>query len=214
MADRPSDLADSAAADLTMMRKNAASREVSSAAVGNNTPTDPYDGCETVSSHQAKAVLRKNDIIEYKEDEADDWQKAEITGRAGKASTATRHWFNICTTDGQRKSVNLSAVHDWRRIECREENVNVVTIPNKRHGEATCVAAKLEELNRLKEFGVYEEVTFDNQPCISTTWVLVEKPAGVKARLVARGFEEEINEAKDSHSRKEHITDPHHFGSE
>lgn len=142
--------------------------------------------------------VKKNDVIEYQLTEEDDWQKAEVLGRAGKATTATKHWFNVREVDGQRKSLNLSAVHALRRIQSGEENVNVVTIPYQRHSEAECVAAKLDELSRLKEYEVYEEVAYDNQPCVSTTWVLVEKPGGVRARLVARGFEEDASLVKDS----------------
>jgi hypothetical protein len=61
------------------------------------------------------------------------------------------------------------------------------------------VAAKLEELEKLKEFETYEEIK-DNglfQP-ISTRWVMTTKDGKTKARLVARGFEEKVFIPKDS----------------
>ena len=55
--------------------------------------------------------------------------------------------------------------------------------------------AKEEELNKWKEFEAYEEVPDIGQPKISTRWVCTEKMKGgvlqLKARLVARGFEED-----------------------
>ena len=53
-------------------------------------------------------------------------------------------------------------------------------------------------MTRLQEFGVYEEVPDQGQACISTKWVMVKKGERVKARLTARGFEEDIISAVDS----------------
>ena len=55
--------------------------------------------------------------------------------------------------------------------------------------------AKLREMNNWKDHQVYVEVPNEGQNYITTRWVLTEKiidgKNGVKARLVARGFEEE-----------------------
>ena len=63
--------------------------------------------------------------------------------------------------------------------------------------------AKLEELQKWKTMNTYEEVPFSNQKLISTSWVCTERIKGgslvCKARLVARGFEEDsTNLKKDS----------------
>ena len=63
--------------------------------------------------------------------------------------------------------------------------------------------AKLEELGKWKVNKVYEPVPFTGQKYISTRWVLTDKIIGgerkVKARLIARGFEEKNEELmKDS----------------
>ena len=83
---------------------------------------------------------------------------------------------------------------------CEEERQLIfsVTVPRSRHSDADCMAAKREELDRLQQFNVYEEVTDNGQSCISTRWVIVEKGIKIKARLVARGFEESLVEAVDS----------------
>ena len=62
--------------------------------------------------------------------------------------------------------------------------------------------AKLNELDNWKNFQVFEEVTDNGQSFITTRWVITEKVLDnqikVKARLVARGFEEEENIQSDS----------------
>ena len=79
------------------------------------------------------------------------------------------------------------------------EQVYSVTVPNSEHNNPECCEAKQQELDRLQQFDVYEEVVDEGQSCISTRWVVVRKgPDRVKARLVARGFEESLSEAVDS----------------
>lgn len=52
------------------------------------------------------------------------------------------------------------------------------------------MAAKHAELKKLQDFKVHEEVEDSGQTCISTRWVLWSKGPEIRARLVARGFEE------------------------
>ena len=57
------------------------------------------------------------------------------------------------------------------------------------------------ELQKLKDFDTYEEIDDVGQDCISSRWVLSKKGADfeeVRARLVARGFEEEDQIQSDS----------------
>ena len=70
--------------------------------------------------------------------------------------------------------------------------VNSVTIPSARHNDSECMEAKFHELERLRHFDVFEEVDDHGEMCISTKWVIVQKSIKVKARLVARGFEEDL----------------------
>ena len=73
-----------------------------------------------------------------------------------------------------------------------------MTVPRGRHNSIDCIEAKNEELSRLKQFDVYEEVPGEGRSCISTRWVIVQKGEKIKARLVARGFEEDLASAVDS----------------
>ena len=62
--------------------------------------------------------------------------------------------------------------------------------------------AKQSELQEWKSRSVYDEVQDNNQPCISLRWVLKEKVISgkpeIKARLCARGFEENNDFHTDS----------------
>ena len=79
-------------------------------------------------------------------------------------------------------------------------SVYIVNLPRGRHNDPDCINAKQVELDKLRDFGVYEEVRNQGQQCISTRWVLWEKgeKKEVRARLVARGFEEEVDVPVDS----------------
>merc|ERR1711923_372057 len=77
-------------------------------------------------------------------------------------------------------------------------DIFAVNIPRNEQNSPECLEAKREELTRLQEFGVYEEVPDQGQACISTKWVMVKKGERIKARLTARGFEEDIISVVDS----------------
>ena len=76
--------------------------------------------------------------------------------------------------------------------------MNIITID-----DCEVLDTKLQELGKWKANKVYEPVPFTGQKCISTRWVLTDKIISGqmkdKARLVARGFEENNEELiKDS----------------
>ena len=55
------------------------------------------------------------------------------------------------------------------------------------------------ELEKWIDYGVYEPVKYTGQNLISVRWVCTSKDGQVKARLVARGFEDDcINIRTDS----------------
>ena len=155
-------------------------------------------GCDpTVQTSTSPEALRKNDCIQYKITETDDWREGHIIGRAGKASTATKHWYNVCDVDGDCISINLEKLADWRKVT-QMETVNMVRVKQNKENEPECLEAKQEELQKLKLFDVYSEVPDNGEERISTTWVLWKKGDQMRARLVARGFEEEGNLERDS----------------
>ena len=140
----------------------------------------------TVEPINVNVNFKKNDLISFKTDQMDTWNDATILSRAGKAQGTNKYWFNIHNeTTGNNLSVDLSRV-PWKRIDT--PNVEVVNITNIYDD------AKKKELAKLKEFDTYDLVNNDGQQTISTRWVLTEKDDGLKARLVARGFEERFSD--------------------
>ena len=79
-----------------------------------------------------------------------------------------------------------------------ENKVYMVTIPKSQQNNPDCHKAKQTELEKLKNFDVYEEVPNIGQTSISTRWILWKKKDEIRARLVARGFEEVLDGTVDS----------------
>ena len=141
--------------------------------------------------------LNKDDVIQYRVNSGDEWKIAKVLNRGGTVRGKNKNWFNVEDEDTKvQSSVNLESVNEWKIVD--SEEVNIVLIPRSRHQEEDCVKAKQVELEKLKSFQTYEEVQDIGQARISTTWVLWDKAGEIRARLVARGFEEEEYVPKDS----------------
>ena len=139
---------------------------------------------------------KKHDKVEYKMLPDDKWVSATILSRAGKASGKYANWFNVKNDEsGLEMCIDFQNVAAWRN---KEYEVCLVLVPRSRHGEECCIKAKQAELEKLKTFDTYQEVEDTGQFKISTTWVLYWKGDEVRARLVARGYEEVGEFRKDS----------------
>ena len=68
----------------------------------------------------------------------------------------------------------------------------------KNQSDNDFINAKYDEIEKLQHFNAYEEVPDSGQTCISTTWVFNCKEDKVRARLVARGYEENTDTRTDS----------------
>ena len=157
----------------------------------------PDSNLPIVSSNNAE-TLKRNKQIQYKLPDTEEWIDATVLGRAGKNTGRNKNWFNVENRgSGEQKSLDL-AIIEWKTLDqSKNEEIHVT--------EDTCVDdtekskfAKQAELQKLIDFHTYEEVEERGQDTISTRWVITEKEGSVKARLVARGFEEYNFIAKDS----------------
>lgn len=144
-----------------------------------------------------KIILRQNDVIRYQEENSGEWKPVVVLGRAGKASGPKCNWYNVRHSDEAENCVNLDRVQ-WEKLDQQENHVYMTIVPRKEHDSQECNAAKQVELEKLKQFGTYEEVKDNCQTRVSTRWILWYKGSEVRARLVARGFEEETNSPRDS----------------
>ena len=83
-------------------------------------------------------------------------------------------------------------------------DVLAVMVPKEQRNSPECMEAKLEELNKLIAFDTYQIVNDEGQERITTTWVLTEKGTEKRARLTARGFQEDGEFPTDSPTVQKH----------
>ena len=126
-----------------------------------------------------------------------------LTNSESETETEIETRDNQIIQDNQDNQDNPQPVRRSLRLfnkdHCEEDNyVYMVTIPKSRHQDEDCIQAKEEELKKLRDFQVYEEVQNFGQRPISTRWILWKKGATTRARLVARGFEESLDSYVDS----------------
>ena len=145
-----------------------------------------------------QSLPKKNDVILIKKTPSCDWSPVKVIGRAGKTTGIHKSWINIRSSDGgDGTCINLQEI-EWKHNDTPIDEVNIVIIPKEDHNNDECIAAKHEEIRKLKEFKTYEEVPDTGQYKISTTWVIWNKGDTIRARLVARGYEEISDIRKDS----------------
>ena len=154
---------------------------------------------------------KKGEVVDYIPVNEENWKKATILGRAGKSTGGNKYWLNIIHNDDERPfSIDWQkGVKEWKSHDVSEsepvfndveDNVeNEAFVVESRHCEKKVKEAKKFELEQWEKFRVYERVPDIGQPRISVRWVCNEKlsedgSSKVKARLVARGFEERSDE--------------------
>lgn len=148
-------------------------------------------------------LVKKNDRLEVKHEGL--WEKGTVKSRAAVASSKTYpNWYNLELDNGKKLSMQLTTEFA-RKLTPEEEAYNnlhedimAVTVSKEKRDSPECLEAKLKELDKLKEFETYKVVDDAGQKHITTTWVLTEKGPEIRARLTARGFQEEDDFPKDS----------------
>lgn len=146
-----------------------------------------------------KTNFKKGDQIQHKLPGSQNWVAATILGKAGKNTGKNKGWYNVHdNSSGKQMSLDLQKV-EWKVPEEQDENELVhVTEDTHKAQPLECNSAKHVELQKLLDFCTYDEVEDKGQNAISTRWVITSKDGIVKARLVARGFQEYRFLAKDS----------------
>ena len=118
---------------------------------------------------------------------------AKVISRAGKAGGIYDSCYNIERNDGTVEWIDLARqVEKWRPFS--ENNEVLLNLESS----SAVMKAKEAEIENWKNNDVYTEVENVGQSSISLRWVMTEKFIGnetkIKARLVARGFEEDLGE--------------------
>ena len=149
--------------------------------------------------------LKKNMEIEFKALDSEEWKRGKIHSRAGKVGGKYENHWNLIE-NGVIEEMNFENFH-WRPFESEESDE--LSDPEEHAGseeillcetyvsevdQETMKAKNTEHNNWLRE-DVYEEVNDNGQNTISVRWVVTPKiidgKLSTKARLVARGFEED-----------------------
>ena len=131
--------------------------------------------------------------IQYEEDGV--WKEALVLSAQPKRNGKHKEWLNIQVTgENAPRSIAWKEVNAWKPVKTATENV--LWLSQNQEWDQDVINAKKKEINNLKEHNVYEEVNNTRKErCISARWILTEKYVDgkkiVKARLVARGFEED-----------------------
>ena len=123
-----------------------------------------------------------------------EWNEYTIMSRAGKATGQYADWVNVHNKNTNKGySVNWrEEIEEWKEVE--PEEVLISYAPSH-----DVMDAMFKELEKWRDYDVYDEVEDIGQKLISVRWVYTEKDGKSKARLVARGFEDnEVNARKDS----------------
>lgn len=151
---------------------------------------------------KSRYVLKSGDTIRYKDKEDDSWVKATILGPAGSARGVNKNWYNVQPEASKDLSVNMEGLHQVEKevsastLLC-EQTENLIFF-SKYPDENTLRQIKIakdKELKNFEDYKVFEEFLEknckDNVPIVSSRWIINTKHNGlVKARLVARGFED------------------------
>lgn len=156
-------------------------------------------------------LLNTGDSIRYKKTEEEPWTDAVVLGPAGTARGVNKNRYNVQSSTGNDFSIHADRMDklekqilfnmEWS-MEENEENIIFSQFPDQEMLESI-KKAKENEIKNFQEFEVYDEVAIEDidheAQVVSSRWVIQKKPDGkVKARIVARGFEEGENLASDA----------------
>ena len=151
---------------------------------------------------QKSSALKKGSTLSVKLPNSDSWSEVKLTSRAGKAVGKYKMcWNTIDKNSGAEGYIDFEDV-EWKIPEPENNPSNTISNEEclvadtiKNICDNQIMKAKLDELNNWKTNEVYKEVNNQGQEYVSVRWVtttnLIDKKVICKARLCARGFEEE-----------------------
>ena len=108
--------------------------------------------------------------------------------RAGKATGKYKTRHNIKNENNEERSINPGSLE---REMIHETEINMAAVSDKMgFKDKDIIMTKENELDKLTQFGTYEEEVNSGQKTLSTRWAITTKDRNTKARLIVRGFEE------------------------
>ena len=124
--------------------------------------------------------------------------KATVLSRQPKKTGKSGNWLNVHVEGASEpSSLNWNDISMWKPLPIPEK---VVLLSSIQEMSQEVVDAKCKEIRNLVENNVFDAVVDKGQKRVSTKWVITEKQRDgkkfVKARLVARGFEEKLENTR------------------
>ena len=158
-------------------------------------------------------------MVEFKLQSEDEIRRATVMNVQPKSGGKYEGWLNVNEEGKGELCVNWKdRIEYWREIveeneaesqeeheagdqdnqeivvETSEDEENVILLTEEQESKKEILDAKMKEIENLKKYEVFDVVPYTGQKTISSRWVVTEKfkdnQRKVKARLVARGFEE------------------------
>ena len=163
----------------------------------------PYDN----EGYEEETKLKSNDVGENDEKEkGDDSSNEEEEDSEVKIEKRRTRLDSLRMKDDKKKDCVRTYWMSVGQNECFNDEVVVMTveIPRKEHGKIEAIEAKNKEVDNLTRYGTFEEVPDEGKEKITSRWVVTKKlkqdgqKEDVKARLVARGFQETVDPQSDS----------------
>ena len=164
-----------------------------------------------IKSSNSSSALKKGSTVSVKLPNSDNWSDVKLTSRAGKAGGKYKMcWNTVDTISGAEGYIDFEDM-EWKISDPCTKNSHSVSTSNeeilvnetvKNICNDKIKIAKDNELDNWKSNDVYREVNDQGQDTVSVRWVItakvVDQNVTCKARLCARGFEEEQPFRKDS----------------
>ena len=132
------------------------------------------------SESQGESVVKFSPIVlpplkstvQYLSNKDDKWKTVDVISRAGKATEKYRNFLNIedKETDQIKCIVWKEEVKEWIPV-----NTEQVLMTGTKLHNLSVAEAKLKELQKWKNYEVYEEIPNEGQRIISCRWVCTEK---------------------------------------
>ena len=131
--------------------------------------------------------------------------RSATRGEAGGAGGAVSNDLikeNMTEEVIEKESFYLRA--EYHECFFDELPIYVVELPTKEHKRPEVIEAKNKEIQNLKNFETFIEVNDEGQTTIDSRWVITQKEdhdgqkTKIKARIVAKGFQEDVKPQSDS----------------
>ena len=161
----------------------------------------------------ASDLPKIKEVVCFKSNNTGNWITGSVESRGGRVTGKHWHHLNIRLPNlGEVTPVSFrDDISEWRKLPPpappdpnngnrtdNEANQVEFVYLGKSSSSDKFSQAKLDEIAKWNEMNVFQEVDNQGQSVISTRWICTEKVKGgvltCKARLVARGFEEDASQ--------------------